>query len=112
VAPLLTTGSQMMCPHGGQVSAVSSNTKVKAGDPVLRVSDTFTISGCPFVVGTVAHPCVSVKWKQPASDASALGDSVLTSQSVGLCQAADMVGTDGAQGTVLVSMTQSKAKAS
>src|SRR6267143_3974268 len=43
---LLNTSSVMMCPHGGTVSAASSNTKAKAGDFLLRPSDTFTIAGC------------------------------------------------------------------
>lgn len=49
---LLTTQSAMQCPHGGQVQAISSNTKVSVGSGafVLRVNDTFIISGCPFQI--------------------------------------------------------------
>jgi hypothetical protein len=107
MAPLLTTGSQMMCPHGGTVSAVSSNTRAKATDPILRSSDTFTIAGCPFTAGPNPHPCVSVSWSQPASNAKADGDFALTAQSTGLCEAADKA----AQGTVMIVSTQSKVTA-
>jgi len=103
VANLLNTSSIMMCPHGGTVSAVSSNTRVNAaGDPILRASDTFTIAGCPFVVGVVAHPCVQVQWVQPDTMSQVLSDFTLSEQSVGLCVAADMA----VQGTVLVTFTQ------
>ena len=34
---LLTTASMMMCPHGGTVTAISSNTQATAGgSPLVR----------------------------------------------------------------------------
>jgi hypothetical protein len=103
VANLLNTSSIMMCPHGGMVNAVSSNTRAMAnGDPILRASDTFVIAGCPFVAGVVPHPCVQVQWVQPDSMSQVLSDFTLSEESVGLCIAADMA----VQGTVLVTFTQ------
>lgn len=103
MAGLLNTSSKMMCPHGGTVSAVSLNTKAKAGgDYILRSSDTFLIAGCPFVIGTVPHPCVQVQWVQAALKSKAVGDFTLTSESVGLCVAPDMA----VQGTVIINFTQ------
>lgn len=103
MANLLNTSSIMMCPHGGTVSVISSNTQVMAaGDPVLRASDTFLIAGCPFVVGIPPHPCVQVQWVQPDVQSQALGDFTLSEESVGLCVAADMA----VQGTVLITFTQ------
>jgi len=103
MAGLLNTSSIMMCPHGGTVSAVSSNTRVKAaGDFVLRASDTFLIAGCAFVVGVVPHPCLQVQWVQPDLGSQVMSDSTLSEQSVGLCVAADQA----AQGTVLITFTQ------
>src|SRR2546425_872652 len=53
MAALLNSSSVLMCPHGGTVQAITSNTRVKAaGDFLLRSSDTFTIAACPFVLGT------------------------------------------------------------
>jgi hypothetical protein len=102
---LLTSSSTLMCPHGGTVSAVTSNTRVKAGgDYVLRSTDTFTVAGCPFILGLVPHPCVQVQWVQPAARSTAVGDPTLTESSVGLCVAADQA----AQGTVMVVVTQQK----
>jgi hypothetical protein len=95
-----------MCPHGGTVMPVSSNTKTTAaGSPILRATDTFTVAGCPLVIGVVPHPCVTVQWVQPAVQSTVLSDSTLTEQSVGLCQAADQA----VQGTVLVVFTQPRA---
>ena len=102
MANLLNTSSLMLCPHGGTVSVISSNTRTKAaGDFVLRSSDTFLIAGCPFSLPP-AHPCVRVQWVQPGTRSQVMGDSTLSEESVGLCVAADQA----VQGTVLVSFTQ------
>lgn len=103
MANLLNASSMMMCPHGGQVSAVTSNAQAQAaGAYLLRASDTFTIAGCPFAVGPTPHPCVQVKWVQPDAKSQVAGDFTLSEQSVGLCVAADQA----VQGTVQVTFTQ------
>jgi hypothetical protein len=103
---LLNASSLMMCPHGGTVQVVTTNTRTKAGgDFVLRQSDIFTIVGCPFVIGIVPHPCVLVQWVQPAERSQAMGDYTLTEESVGLCLAADQA----TQGMVLITFTQPQA---
>jgi uncharacterized Zn-binding protein involved in type VI secretion len=105
MAGLLNTSSTLMCPHGGTVSAISSNTKTKAGGSyVLRSADTFTIAGCPLNVAGAPHPCVQVRWIQPALKSKVLSDATLTADSVGLCVAADQA----VQGTVLIQVTQSQ----
>lgn len=103
MAGLLNVSSTLQCPHGGTVSIITSNTRVKGGgDYLARSTDTFVIAGCPFVLGLVPHPCVQVKWVQPAARSKAVSAATLTEQSVGLCVAADQA----AQGTVLVIATQ------
>ena len=105
MANLLTTASVMMCPHGGTVNAISSNTKAKAtGSYLLRSTDTFTIVGCPLNVAGALHPCVQVQWVQTALKSKAMGDFNLTMNSVGLCVAADQA----VQGTVLINTAQPK----
>jgi hypothetical protein len=105
MAGLLNTSSVMMCPHGGTVAAITSNTKVLAGgDPVVRSSDTFVITGCPFVIGGVPSPCVQVQWIVPDTQSQAVGDFTLSESSVGLCLAATQV----PQGTVVINFTQSQ----
>lgn len=102
---LLNASSQMMCPHGGTVSATTTNTRTKVGGGyALRSSDTFTISGCPVTLPLGPHPCIRVQWVQPAMSPRAVGDSALTQDSVGLCVAADMA----VQGTVMITSTQSQ----
>ncbi|MBM4318416.1 MAG: hypothetical protein FJ125_00280 [Deltaproteobacteria bacterium] len=102
----LTTASTLQCPHGGSVQLSSSNTRALAdGAAILRAGDTFTISGCPFMIGSSSHPCVRVQWVVTAQRNQAAGDRALTEDSVGLCLAAD----SAPQGTVIVASTQRKA---
>ena len=82
--------------------AVPGQSQVVFDAPVLRSSDTFTVAGCPFVIGTVPSPCVSVQWVQTASRVQAGGDFVLNQASVGLCLGA----TQAPQGSVLIIQTQ------
>jgi hypothetical protein len=103
MAGLLNTSSVMMCPHGGMVSAISTNTRAQAaGGPILRASDTFTIAGCVLNVAGALHPCVQVRWVQPDARSRVLSDFTLSAQSVGLCVAADQA----VQGTVIITFTQ------
>jgi hypothetical protein len=103
VPALLNTASILMCPHGGQVQAITTNVRAKAGgDFALRASDTFLVAGCPFTLGPVFHPCLQVQWVQPAARSKALGDFTLTEASVGFCIAADQA----VQGTVLILLAQ------
>ena len=104
---LLTTASQLQCPHGGTVQIVSSNMKAKGdGAFIVRPSDTFTIVGCTFSIpGVGPHPCTTVKWVSPPAKVKADGADALHKDSTGLCQAADQA----PQGTVMVLSTQSKA---
>jgi hypothetical protein len=105
MAGLLNMSSIMMCPHGGTVNAMTTNTRVQAASGfVLRSSDTFLIAGCPFVIGTVSHPCAQVQWVQPALRSQVMSDFTLTEESVGLCVAPDMA----VQGAVIISFTQSQ----
>jgi hypothetical protein len=99
---LLTTASTLMCPHGGTITAIPGQSQVIADAPVLRSSDTFIVAGCPFVIGVVPSPCVSVQWVQAATRVQAGGDFVLNEASVGLCLAA----TQAPQGAALVIQTQ------
>lgn len=100
---LLTDSSVLMCPHGGTVSVITTDTRVQAaGGSVLRASDTFLIAGCPFTVGVVYHPCTTVQWVVTAMRSTAVGDSTLTEESVGLCQAADQA----VQGPVQIVVAQ------
>jgi hypothetical protein len=105
MAGLLNTSSTLMCPHGGTVSIVTSNSKVKGGGDFLALSsDTFQIAGCAFTLGTTPHPCVQVQWVQAATMSQVQGNPTLTEESVGLCVAADQT----VQGPVQIASTQAQ----
>jgi len=100
---LLNTASVLMCPHGGMVQIISSNTRTQVGGAFAALaSDTFVIAGCPFVIGVVPSPCVTVNWVQPAARSTVGGSPTLTEASVGLCAAA----TQAVQGPVTIVAAQ------
>ena len=100
---MLTTASVMMCPHGGTVQAIPSSTAVQfGGSPAVTATDTFMIAGCPFVIGGVPSPCLTVQWVSPALQSEVNSNPTLTEASVGMCLAA----TQAPQGAVIISSTQ------
>ena len=105
--PMITTASALMCPHGGTVAIASTNTMALAGAPLALATDSFVIAGCPFQIpvglGTVPHPCFTVRWIKVNAMCSVNGQPTLSQDSVGLCLAADQV----PQGAVVVAATQS-----
>ena len=102
---LLNDSASMMCPHGGTVSIITSNTKTKGGGGFLALAnDTFTIAGCAFNLAGSPHPCTTVNWVVTDLQSRVSGAATLNEQSVGLCAAADQA----VQGTVLIQSTQQK----
>ena len=95
----------MMCPHGGQVTVVPSQSKVQTGGGLaLLASDTTTVSGCTFTIGTKPQPCLTVQWVGEATQVKVNGQAVLLKTSSGLCKSAEGM----VQGTVSISSTQTK----
>lgn len=106
-APILQLGCTIQCPHGGMASVINTNTRVKVGgNYALLATDTYTIAGCPFTMGTSPHPCVTIQWTAPAQRVKVNGKPVLLQTSVGLCKAADGL----VQGTALISGVQTRVK--
>jgi Domain of unknown function (DUF4280) len=105
---ILHVGATIICPHGGQISATTSNTKVLVdGQPVVTQSDTFTVAGCSFIVPTnKPQPCVMVKWLAASKQVLISGQPALLQDSNGLCQSAEQI----AQGPPNVIVTQLKVK--
>ena len=103
---LVHMGAIIMCPHAGQVSAISINTNVLVShQPVVTQSDTYLIALCPFPPSGPPHPCVTVKWLVPSLHIKVNGQPVILKDSIGLCLAADQA----PQGNPEVNMTQTKA---
>lgn len=112
-APVLTTASTVLCPHGGTVSLSTSNAVAKAdGAPMLLLTDQHTVSGCPFQVpagpSTKPQPCVTVRWTVGATATKVNGTAVLLQTSVGLCYSAEQI----PQGPPVVANVQQLARGS
>jgi uncharacterized Zn-binding protein involved in type VI secretion len=92
-SPLVAVGASAICPHAGQVSIVSANTRVVlGGQPAATASDQFPIAGCPFTPGSAPpHPCVSVRWIVPSTRVRINGQPAVLQTSTGLCHAADQL---------------------
>jgi hypothetical protein len=106
--PTLTVASSLSCPHGGTVTIVSSNTRVKVdGAPAALATDTFTIAGCPFQIPAtppIPSPCVTVQWLLTDLRTSVGGIRTLSQSDVGLCLSAMQV----PQGPVSVVSAQAR----
>lgn len=105
-------GATALCPHAGQVSVVSSNTRVKvSGQAVATQSDNFTVAGCPFQVpvgpATKPQPCVRVQWLVPATRVRVGGQPVILTSSTGIAQSAEQI----PQGAPNILVTQTRVKA-
>ena len=107
--PLFHVGAVAMCPHGGQVTTVSADTRVLvSGTPAALVSDQFVVAGCVFAPGGVPQPCLTVQWTTPTARTLVAGQPAITALSTGLCIAAN----GAPNGPVIVVSTQPRAVAS
>lgn len=104
----LHVGATIMCPHGGQVSLITSNTQVFVDKkPVATQNDAFLVAGCPFPGPSLPpHPCVVVRWLVPATRVLVNGQPVVLRDSTGICQSADQT----PQGPPNVIVTQIRVK--
>ena len=104
--PILTGGSTVMCPHGGQAQLPTSNTEVLIdGAPALLQTDIHPVLGCAFAPVSPS-PCTSIRWVSASTQVKVRGVPVLLQNSVGLCLSAAQV----PQGTALVAQVQQRAK--
>jgi hypothetical protein len=103
----LTTTASLQCPHGGVVQVLSTNTRARADRaPLTTNSDTFVITGCPYLIpGTsIPSPCVRVQWLIPDTRVKVNGSQALSRSSTGLCLSA----AGAPQGPVIVINTQTR----
>jgi uncharacterized Zn-binding protein involved in type VI secretion len=105
---LTHVGITAMCPHGGPVQVVPGNPRVRlSGQPAATTADQFLIAGCPFVIGSVPSPCMTIQWMVPAMRVRIGGQPAVLSTSTGLCLAA----TQAPQGPPQIAVTQLRVKA-
>jgi hypothetical protein len=109
-SPLFHVGATAICPHGGQVAVISSNTRVLvSGMPVATMADTTTVAGCAFTVPPgKPQPCVLVRWLVPAARVLINGQPALLQLSSGLCLSPEQI----PQGPPTVIATQPRVIAS
>jgi hypothetical protein len=108
--PLLTSASTIQCTHAASVSASPSSTRVKfGGETAVVLSDTFSVSGCPFQIpigtGTKPQPCTTVQFLVPAVRVKVGGQPALLQSSSGLCLSSEQI----PQGPPSVVQVQAKA---
>lgn len=105
---LLHVGATAMCPHGGQVSIISTNTRVMASNQqVATMGDTYMVAGCAFTVPPgKPQPCIKVQWLVPATRVRVNGQFAILQNSTGLCLSAEQI----PQGPPSVVMTQMRAR--
>jgi hypothetical protein len=97
---VVTTASLVQCMHGGMAALVTTNSVLMAGGaPALLETDMPMIAGCPFVVGTVPSPCVSIQWSGAAATLTVNGVGVVLETSIGNCLSA----AGAPQGVAIVS---------
>ena len=103
---LLNSSSVMMCPHGGTVQAISSNTRTQRRRQLCAASVGHVLlsPAARSQYHRLARriPVCRYNGCSPPRAARVMGDFTLTEASVGLCIAADQ----GVQGTVLIVATQ------
>lgn len=99
-------GASAICPHGGQVSTISTNTRVMvSGQPVATFGDTYLIAGCAFTVPTAKpQPCIKVQWLVPATRVFVSNQPVILQTSTGICQSPEQI----PQGPPIVVATQTR----
>jgi hypothetical protein len=105
---LLHVGATGMCPHGGSLSIVSSNTRVLVGgQPVATLNDTYLIAGCAFTIPPgKPQPCMKVQWLAPATRVMVNHQPPILQSSSGLCLSAEQI----PQGPPSITVTQVRAK--
>jgi hypothetical protein len=107
--PLYNVGAVAMCPHGGQVTAISTDGRVTvSGMPVALMTDQFIVAGCTFATAAGPQNCIKVVWTNPTVRTLIMGQPALTALSVGVCIAVNGV----PNGPATVVTTQPRAVAS
>ncbi|MEV4869225.1 hypothetical protein ACFWAT_00525 [Streptomyces syringium] len=103
---LLHVNATVTCPHGARATILPAQTRVVvSGNVASSVADLYTVSGCPFTVANVPHPCVTIRWVAPSTRIRINGSPAVLRSSTGLCLAADQA----PQGPPNISVVQQRA---
>jgi uncharacterized Zn-binding protein involved in type VI secretion len=97
-----------MCPHGGTVTAISSDTRVfVTGMPVATMADQYLVAGCVFNIAGAPTPCLRVQWLTSATRVLVNGVPPITALSTGL----SMLVTGAPGGPPIIVQTQPRVSA-
>ena len=105
---LFHVGAQAICPHAGQVTTMSSNTRVLvSGQPAATLADQFLVAGCAFTVPPAKpQPCLKVQWLTPATRVLVGGQPAILQTSSAQCLSPEQI----PQGPPSVLVTQLRAR--
>jgi hypothetical protein len=105
---LVHVGATAICPHGGQVSIISTNTRVRVGGQQAATSgDTFLVAGCAFTVPpSKPQPCIKIQWLVQATRVKIAGQPAILQDSTGLCQSPEQI----PQGPPSIIVTQTRVR--
>jgi uncharacterized Zn-binding protein involved in type VI secretion len=85
-APILHTGAEVRCAHGGQATpTVASKRVTVSGAPIVTVAATYIVAGCEYVPPIGNGPCVTGNWVTGAARVTSEGQPVAVLSSVGVC---------------------------
>jgi Domain of unknown function (DUF4280) len=84
---LLHQGATVLCSHAGQAQPTVVNPRVKvAGQPVVTMTSTYTISGCTMPSPPAGNgPCVTAQWVRGATRVTSNGQPLLLVDSQAIC---------------------------
>lgn len=84
-SPILHQGATVLCSHGGQAAPTTASPKVfVSGMPIVTITTTYSISGCPF-----APPCVTGQWIVGSGRVLSDGQPVAIMSGVSICAPSD-----------------------
>ena len=104
---IVHVNASINCPHKGDASVISSNTRVKVGgNAVAMLSDLYTIDQCINALPSgTKSPCLTIQWIVPALRVRVSGQPIILKSSTGLCLAGIIP-----QGAPMVVSTQTRVK--
>ena len=74
----LTVTTSLSCFHQAPATVPPSQQAVSImGGLVATMSGQIAVAGCPFAPGGVAQPCVTIKWSQPSTKVTIMGQPLL-----------------------------------
>lgn len=105
--PVLHTGANATCPHGGVLTIVVASPRVMVGGmPAAVLTDQGLIAGCTFSIPPAPkpQPCVTTKWIAGATRVMSNGVPLLINPCVALCVSAEQI--PGGPPTITSSQTR------